>query len=88
MRELLEQLLYAAFNVGGNAPTDLAGEEALRTIRSLADGAENPDVTAGRLLAARLYLEVMTQDDPRRYAAQEIEKGLDGRRYQWDGAGS
>jgi len=93
MKKALLDLLYAAFNIGGNAEPDTdegercseAAMEALEVMGRLADagGSERE----GALLAAKLFVEVLSAPDPVEYMRQETAKGLAGTRHEFEGAG-
>ena len=90
--EQFRRLLYATHNMGGNAVPETAEgqactEGAMAALDSLASlAASGPDRAAGVLIAAKLFVEVMSANDPVVYAQAEAMRALDGRRHEFEGA--
>ncbi len=85
-------LLYATHNISpgtepGSEDSEKTVSSALRTAYSLADEASKSSCNAaGAELAARLFVEVMSSEDPNAYMEQEIHRGLTLERHEFDNA--
>jgi hypothetical protein len=93
MKELVARLLSAAYNIShGVEPGDQEGEDctaaAIKAGRRLAKLASlSPGAKKGVIVAAKVFLEIATDDDPEGYVTIEEEKGLSGRRFEDHNAG-